>query len=142
MEFLGGGSCLDLVQKPILSLSIPLTANSSNPAHSMKPTSRSYVENSSSDSNTFTKRARYTETSRLRMCCYLQLARSSSRILESRRSSQISNRNETHLLAHHFGWLPRLYNRLGMISRRTYGLWGSLRWSSFTESLRMRRRIL
>ena len=137
MEFLGGGSCLDLVLAPVISLSRQLILNSSNLVPSTKPTSQSFVENSFSDWSTCTKKARYTETSRLRMYCYPRLGRSNLQISESLHSSRILNHNETRLLAHRFGWLLRLYSKLDMILRRTYGHWESLQLSLSMENPQM-----
>lgn len=74
MEYLGGGSCQDLVHDfpnthlPTMS---PLTRIcSSNQGSSLKPTSPLSANKSSLASNTYIKRENYTETSRRPTSCY------------------------------------------------------------------------
>jgi len=65
MEFLGGGSCLDLVCRTNrVSLVALLTHHSSNPAHSPKHRLPSSCENSYKVSTTYTVLERSTETSK------------------------------------------------------------------------------
>lgn len=108
MEYLGGGSCLDLVNQFNYRHSTLKYAKicSSKPAPSTKPISPSSAANYFSDSIICTKKARCIEISRLQTCCCASQGRSNWQTSESRRSLPTSNRNAILLSARRFGW-PR-----------------------------------
>jgi hypothetical protein len=112
-----------------LKFNIVLTYFSLNLAHSMRPTLLLFVGNYFLGLTIFTRRARSIETSKLLTYCYPRLARSSLRTSGLPLSSQILNRNAIPLLALLFGWLRKSSNKLGTISKPTYGHWASLQWS-------------
>jgi len=143
MEYLGGGSGLDLV----CTVSIPpcrfiLIPDSSNPGILTKLRLPSYAENCSSDSNTYTKKGRYTETSRLPMYCYRPVERLSWQTLGLLRNSPISNRKEIRLWGPPIGWRRKSSKRQGMITRRTSGRSESPLWNSSMGNHRMPECIL
>jgi len=104
MEYLGGGSCLDLVTTLRVACRSGSNISSSNLDPSMKPISPSSASNYSSASTTCIRKARSIETSKLPTFSSHSSAKSSLQTLVSPLNSRTSNHSVTHSLERPFGW--------------------------------------